>query len=653
MAVDQLDDLSGGYVTNKPIEQLRSNELLKAEDCYWDSKLKKRRGLKQYATLSAGGTNRGGIRAYVNSTWYTFVAEDSGGVVRFYSATTTNFTQIDASFTWTTAKEVEFEALNGNVVGVSADGSDWPLLIDWDGSVLRIRNLEAADVRERGNSTWIAGQWDDSEPAGSEYVADTPDAQDAAGADDFLIAMNATNDDGFVVAADHTFNKIVLGSAQQMTGSPVAAYYFWNPTTKAKEAFTPTTVPTYTDAEADRTIEWDWELVVDSGFYNDESATAETQFKKRYPIWVQFSTAPSNTVGCDTVAISHTQYLRQILEATKPHLVRQHGNRIFLAVGIYTLIGRINGVTNWHVDDTEYFQEGGAKITAMVSFGAHLAVFKERAIFHLTGNSYKNWGKDKLWEGMGTIESRAAISTKGVVCFVETKGGIGMWDGRRAAIVSGHIQNDIDTLTSTGAAAVEYGALGSRDKHYWVCFPTSDVLLRMDPDTTQRDDDTGDFFAAFYKYTAYRVDLMMNHDGSGDNGLLLGLDNGSTKQVVQLERTDASGTDFTSTAITITARPVLRHRRRNVVDSRTQMVKRIAVRLSKSGDWAMTAHADEGDASAPSVTIASGSGATPFQSNHVLPYTMDRHNVALEISNAELQEAEIHSIGYEHEAKAF
>ena len=637
-----LKDFSGGYVTDKSLEQILPNELHTGENCYWDSGCKKRRGLKQYTTLTAGGTLRGGIRAYLNATWYTFTAEDSGGVVRFYSATTTTFTEIDASFTWTSGKEVHFSEQAGKVIGVSDDASDWPLIIDYSGG-LRIRNLEAEDVRARGDSTWKAGQWDDTGTGDTQWIDDTTDAQSTT-ANDFVVGTTVTND-GFWVACDHTFNKVVLTSVAQATGSPVAEYAYWNPTTEAFVTFTPETVPTWTDVAGTRTIEWDW--ITDAGFY----ATNENHVVNRFLLRVRFTTAASNVFRASYVTISHTQYLRQILDNTKPHRIAEHNGRIFLGAGLFTQLSPINQVKDWHIDDQEYFQEGGEQLEALHSFGDVLAVVKAKAIFHVTGNSYRNWGKDKVSENFGTVEPRSVASVKGRLMFLDTDGGVGLWDGTEGFLVSISIQSDIDGFTTAGANAIDYGSTRAKDRHYWLALPSSDVLLRADPDTLRRDRKTGEWAVSWFKYLSYRVDLMMPHYGGGDDGLLLGLDNGSTKQIIQLERTDAAGTDFAATAISQKMRAYLRNAKDNT--TRKKVGRRVKPRISKSGDWTMTLYANEGDITSAVATLTSGSGTTPFTADESIPYTMDEYNIAVELVNAQTQDATVHSIGYETYERAF
>lgn len=76
-------------------------------------------------------------------------------------------------------------------------------------------------------SLWQAGLWDDSAyAAGTVYVDDTTDWQDA-GADDFLLGTTSTNDDGILISCSVPFNiaSIVVGTAAS-GGSPAFSLHY-------------------------------------------------------------------------------------------------------------------------------------------------------------------------------------------------------------------------------------------------------------------------------------------------------------------------------------------------------------------------------------------------------------------------------------------
>lgn len=76
-------------------------------------------------------------------------------------------------------------------------------------------------------SLWSAGLWDDSAyVAGTVYIDDTTDWQDA-GAGDFLLGTTSTNDDGILISCSVPFNiaSIVVGTAAS-GGAPAFSLHY-------------------------------------------------------------------------------------------------------------------------------------------------------------------------------------------------------------------------------------------------------------------------------------------------------------------------------------------------------------------------------------------------------------------------------------------
>ncbi|KKK99415.1 hypothetical protein LCGC14_2632980, partial [marine sediment metagenome] len=186
---------------------------------------------------------------------------------------------------------------------------------------LKIENLEKYDERDRDETTWNAGQYT---AVGTVYTDDTTDAQDA-GADDFQLCTNV-NGDGFFIACTHTFNKVVLKSAQQAAGAPVAVYEYYADDSTWK-ACSMVTTPTWTAAAGDRTIEFNYPS--DMGRWDGSESILVNRFMFR----VRFTTAPTSAFSCDYATVHHTQYITQITGSDQPHYVIAHNSRLWLAVG--------------------------------------------------------------------------------------------------------------------------------------------------------------------------------------------------------------------------------------------------------------------------------------------------------------------------------
>ena len=509
MTVKNIIDFRGGYSNSVPSELMEDNELSAAENCVWENGITKRNGISTYSTtdLSAMVGLKGMIRAFINNTWYTIIALDDDTNVRIYIGTGTTFTEIDAAFTLTKGINVEFAELLGHVVGVN--GTDKPFVIYYDSAIV-IENLEAYDIRTREDVNWYAGQWD-NDGADTTFIDDTTDAQDDV-ADDFQLG-NTTSNDGFYIACDYTFNKVTFISAQQAGGAPVAEYTYWNGASWT--ALTLITTPSWTAAEADRTLEFNLPLNADGSLAWETYAVADNEDTviNKFIIRVRFTTASSGAFSCDRLYLYNTQYLTQILQDERPHLVRSHNSQIYMASNNIVNFSPPYYVTGWREGQSEHFDEGGAKITDMVSFADTLVVGKERAIYTWTTSNLLDPVRSRPLTTVGPICSRSMKQIGNVIAFT-ARDGIYLWDGSSISKVSKHIQSDIDSYTLTNAAAVSY------KNKYWLAFPSNGIVLVFDPDTF-RTDDMGDGKVSFYKFTGYTVHQWADCNGADDTGYLL------------------------------------------------------------------------------------------------------------------------------------
>jgi len=508
MKTVSLNDFRGGYFTDAPSELLKDNELLTAENCQWRDGLVKRNGIALYdaTDLSTMIGLKGAIRAYINSTWYTIIAVDDDTNVRFYAGTTTTFTEIDNSFTWTTETDVQFAELLGYVVAVN--GTDKPAVIYWDTDLV-IENLETLDTRTRSEINWWAGQYD---AGAGTYTDDTTDAQDS-GTDDFeLTTADNDNNDGCYISCDFTFNCVVFKEANQAAGAPVAEYAYWNGSTWT--AITPTTSPTWTDAAGDKTLEFDIPLDSDGTLLWERYAEDSTTdgLENRFVLRIRFTTAPTAQFFCDYLVIQHTQYLTQIMENARPHAVCSHNGQMFLAERNIVNMSPPNQVIGWREGQAEYFVEGGAKIMQMVSFYDTLVVLKEDTIYTFNTTDLLSPVRSRPLTEVGAISLRSGAVVGNVLFFVGIDG-IYTWDGNIAVCVSKHIQTNIDTYTLTNSCGISY------QNEYWVGFPANSIVLTCDPDT-YRQGTMGEGRVSWYKFTSYKVNQFIYNSGEGDNGIL-------------------------------------------------------------------------------------------------------------------------------------
>lgn len=139
------------------------------------------------------------------------------------------------------------------------------------------------------DADYKVGQWDDS--AGTEFIDDTTDAQDA-GSDDVAL-FTTTNNDGFVVSAKRRFDLVNINVTTAETGSPVYVYEYWDGS--AWQSFVPAVTPDFTSTGETAlvfSIPDDWALGGGTG----EGIDAE-----HYAIRVTASTAPTTAPLASTV----------------------------------------------------------------------------------------------------------------------------------------------------------------------------------------------------------------------------------------------------------------------------------------------------------------------------------------------------------------
>lgn len=637
--IKDLVDFRGGYCTDVPSHLMSDNELLVAENCYWSNGLVKRRGISTYSETDISSfTIRGCFRARLNSTWYTILALDDGSVTNLYYGSGTTFAAINNDKDFTKGVRCEFDQLLDAVVMVN--GTDKPAVIYYS-SGLVVTDLETYDTRTRENENWVAGLYDASEA--DPFTDDTVDAQDT-GVDDFQIAT-ATNDDGFYIGCDFTFNKIVLKNCQQATGSPVAAYAYWNGS--GWTAVTPGTTPTWTAAEGDKTIEFDIPLSSSGECLMQPyvEVGAPEAIAGRYLVRVIFTTAPSAAFYADYAVISHTQYLTQILQNARPHAVCVHNNQMFLAERNVVNMSPVNAVTGWEEGFVESFISGGSKIIAMRSFGDALVVMKENTIYTLDTNNYLDPIRSRPLTTVGAASPDSVVNA-GTLLFFASTYGFFAWTGSSAVSISKHIQTEFDTYTPASISACFF------EGFVYFCNPATSEVDVFDPDTF-RTTDMGDGRVSFYHWTGYRVDQFLSCTGYGDTGYLLGTDNSTTNKLVRCESgtTDNLGT---ATAIDMKVQTKYFSSESLGMQQRWGIVKPVVGEVSAAAgsNYVFTFYSDYADQNV-SATVAATVGSGVYSDWIRLPYYTDGKNLSFHVRHNTATAAKLVGYSFEFEGRVF
>lgn len=643
-------DFRGGYQSNLPPELTPPNVVKTGQNIYWKGKLKKRPGFSNYSadtTINTETVVGQSPRVYWNSTWYTVVAIDDGVDVGFYYGNTGSYTQITSpsEVVFTTAKNVDMRVFNNMVIAVN-DGSDWPVVMYYDGG-FKIMDLAEYDERTREDDEWYAGQWDDG--AAPEFIDDTTDAQDE-GTDDFALATTTAND-GFYIAGVTTFNKVVVKGAPQFDGSPVAEYTYYAGG-ETWTALTMTTTPTWTAAAGDKTIEFDLPFDSDGNLAWEPYGDVDTQVDptgvpggalQRYIIRVRFTTAPTSAQVADYFEVSNTQYLRQLFLNTKPQALAVHKDRVFLATGTTFRYSPPNQITGWYSRDIEYVGEGGIETRVMVSANAFLAVFKESGVYRYFGTTTQNFVL-RYYPQEGCTSKRGAAYVGNVVVYTADDG-IRVLAGEDSILTSNHIRTDYDGWTLTNTVVRNYNG------NVLISFPTNDILLWADPDMVRADEiNAGDMMGSFWKWTGHAFDEMWYSQGAGDTEQLIAHDMDTSRLV----KTNANAYDtaFDGTTETNIACTLETSFTSHGAFNTKKHYRRVKLDISKSGDWAFTITGDNGDATA-TATITSGTGTSHYYADISIPYTLDGQNISYKLVNQTANTVEIFGFSTDLDRRAF
>jgi hypothetical protein len=635
-SIFNFSDFRGGYATNTPYELMANNEMLQAENVYWNNGLKKRKGISEYASLA--GSAIGFIRTYTNDAWHTIVAVDLESSVEFHQATTTTtaFATITmasgTAYAWTAGKNVEFTGLGDEVIAVN--GTDRPAVFFPTGNAIYAMDLDRYDERELASANWYAGKFHASTPAYTNYTAE---AQGPTAADFVLASVGYSN--GFYTSADFTYSKYVItGVDPGAAESATATYEYFNASStwaafgtmnssglnaSGTEFGSGTcTVEFELPLSTDGTLKW-------KKYDGDEYGATEGKLPQRYVTRTRFAAQSGSDyiesqVNSNQIEmVSHTHYLSQILGDQKPDNVTTHKNHVFMSAQNQVQISAANqiksvpGRSAWRADRWEYFYEGGNKITALRSFNEYLVVVKNSAMFALTGTSWENWGTRPLGK-YGGVAKRGIKSIRGILWMIDHDG-LYAFDGGNRVKVSSHIKDDIEGYTMTSAAIGEFG------NYVYVSFPSDSIVLLFDPDTFRVDQigDIGEGRVSFYKYTAFLANDFAWSQGSADNGKFLFL---GTDYIGQAE----DGQSYDNLTTTVTINMQLQTKYFDLGGGQTEMLyNRVKPRV---GDVTVSAgeaytfkmlKSDESGGASASIVLTAGVGSGYHQEDLMVPATID------------------------------
>jgi len=277
------------------------------------------------------------------------------------------------------------------------------------------------------------------------------------------------------------------------------------------------------------------------------------------------------------------------------------------------------------VGRAEYFLEGGIRVTAMLPYREYLLVFKENALYGLSGNAVDGWVRTRLAYETGCIAKRSPAVVKDTVFYV-ARDGIWIWNGTTVYKVSGHIQSDFDSWVPTTAVGINYKG------EYWLSFPSSTYTVRSDPDSF-RTDEIGEGRVSWFKRNLGFTQFLYNK-GAGDNGNLYGAKQnvaGARECLIQLEVGD-TGKDVwgaSTTAIDMVAQTPYRAWDTYAWPARYIRFKPMIAQATASTGITCT-HALMANMGSTTITItqyiASGTGWD--MTYQTLPYTLDGENMS-------------------------
>lgn len=637
MAIKELKDFSRGYATELLPDDLPDAMAQTATNLYFDGRLRKRKGYKTiYTDTTASAEIVGHFFYLLNEYGVTFMALEVSSVIRFY----TNYTdgsmdEVDSGFTWTGTGPVKADVLDGKLVLVDSSGTNQPAIIYYD-SGLNIETLNEYDTREIDEPFWYAGQYDVSESV--PYLDDTVDAQ-SSDTSDFNIAT-ATNGDGFYIASAKRYSKVVLKTAEQMAGSPVAVYEYYDG--DSWETLTLSTTPSWTAAAADRTMEFnipeDWAIWTGEESVDSEGTSVPGGLVGTYLVRVRYTTAPSAAIDCAYILLYQTRSVSFALNNNNPTDIVVHNSRVFLVEGNsvnYSFYGQAKGFEGYFA---EYFEKGGPEIRKAVSMQQALYIVKDEAIHQLSGSGVEEFSITTV-ANKGTPYGETCAVCKSVLCFSDGEQ-LFMFTGNQLVEVGDHVKADIPT-TAYGAASLE---------QYWLI--ASDRILVFNPSSIKVVEDK--VYANVYRFTnSNTLKGLVRYLGTNkfsDTGVydrLVGYLSGGL-DLICLEYGDQSY-DEDDTTIPITLETKMYS---FGLQTGRKLYKRVKPLVSPSGDWTFTVQTRR-DADTVAATLISGTSGDYYQEDISLPFTVDSDTLSFKFENDTINDCKIYAVSVDVDLRAY
>ena len=302
-------------------------------------------------------------------------------------------------------EEISGEWLKRGTVLVTSREGYWPVVILPDDTA---QTLESLDVRTRRASALTMGL---SEQGELFHKNEFPPVRTATRA-----AVEVTATRRYIsIAATEIINKVVIEGT--LPATTTAKLWFADEGMIDFDTRENTPDATATAVNNTLTLMADWEVAhgadVDTPFNGDTLAVVGEGQQR---IVIELTAPDYDALSITKITGQHTEYLRAILGNRSPHLIAMHLNRLVLAFDDFIQIGLYGRFDGWEFEQ-ERFQQGGDRIEALESHENFLAVFMRDAIYALTGNSYRNWGVDKLCDYSGTTEHRSVVSDLGYLFY--------------------------------------------------------------------------------------------------------------------------------------------------------------------------------------------------------------------------------------------
>ena len=140
---------------------------------------------------------------------------------------------------------------------------------------------------------------------------------------------------------------------------------------------------------------------------------------------------------------------------------------------------------SWRQEDYIDIPEGGSGITALVSFGETLLVFKKRSVHAIYGFDNDTWSKVQLTGKLGTVSPQTVAVTEGMVYFFCWPDGLFGFDGQgfHDLFLSMRPMIQLGQITDASITNAHVSVLNRR---VWVSLPadsttTSNFSLVLDP----------------------------------------------------------------------------------------------------------------------------------------------------------------------------